>query len=326
MNFLHPNILWLAVIIPLLVAYYIFVARRGATLTVSTLGSHRAPRTLRYWLRDVPMLLRMGALSMFIIALARPVDEYVEREVTTEGIDIVLSMDISGSMLARDFQPDRLTASKKIASEFVADRFGDRLSVVAFAGEAFTQCPLTSDQATVQTMLGRLRSGIIEDGTAIGNGLGVAVNRLRESGAKSKVIVLLTDGVNNRGQISPVMAADIAAEMGIKVYTIGVGREGKAPYPAQDIFGNMTTVMADVEIDEELLRDIAAKTGGHYFRAEDNEALKSIYNEINAMEKSDVQVTEYTLYTERFIEWLLLGLLLLVAELFMRYVVLNRIP
>lgn len=326
MNFLHPNILWLAVIIPLLVAYYIFVARRGATITVSTLGSRRAPRTLRYWLRDVPMLLRMGALSMFIIALARPVDEYVEREVTTEGIDIVLSMDISGSMLARDFQPDRLTASKKIASEFVADRFGDRLSVVAFAGEAFTQCPLTSDQATVQTMLGRLRSGIIEDGTAIGNGLGVAVNRLRESGAKSKVIVLLTDGVNNRGQISPVMAADIAAEMGIKVYTIGVGREGKAPYPAQDIFGNMTTVMADVEIDEELLRDIAAKTGGHYFRAEDNEALKSIYNEINAMEKSDVQVTEYTLYTERFLEWLLLGLLLLAAELFMRYVVLNRIP
>lgn len=326
MNFLHPNILWLAVIIPLLVAYYIFVARRGATLTVSTLGSRRAPRTLRYWLRDVPMLLRMGALSMFIVALARPVDEYVEREVTTEGIDIVLSMDISGSMLARDFQPDRLTASKKIASEFVADRFGDRLSVVAFAGEAFTQCPLTSDQATVQTMLGRLRSGIIEDGTAIGNGLGVAVNRLRESGAKSKVIVLLTDGVNNRGQISPVMAADIAAEMGIKVYTIGVGREGKAPYPAQDIFGNMTTVMADVEIDEELLRDIAAKTGGHYFRAEDNEALKSIYNEINAMEKSDVQVTEYTLYTERFLEWLLLGLLLLAAELFMRYVVLNRIP
>ena len=326
MNFLHPNILWLAVIIPLLVAYYIFVARRGATLTVSTLGSRRAPRTLRYWLRDVPMLLRMGALSMFIIALARPVDEYVEREVTTDGIDIVLSMDISGAMLARDFQPDRLTASKKIASEFVADRFGDRLSVVAFAGEAFTQCPLTSDQATVQTMLGRLRSGIIEDGTAIGNGLGVAVNRLRESGAKSKVIVLLTDGVNNRGQISPVMAADIAAEMGIKVYTIGVGREGKAPYPAQDIFGNMTTVMADVEIDEELLRDIAAKTGGHYFRAEDNEALKSIYNEINAMEKSDVQVTEYTLYTERFLEWLLLGLLLLAAELFMRYVVLNRIP
>ncbi len=326
MNFLHPNILWLAVIIPLLVAYYIFVARRGATLTVSTLGSRRAPRTLRYWMRDVPMLLRMGALSMFIVALARPVDEYVEREVTTEGIDIVLSMDISGSMLARDFQPDRLTASKKIASEFVADRFGDRLSVVAFAGEAFTQCPLTSDQATVQTMLGRLRSGIIEDGTAIGNGLGVAVNRLRESGAKSKVIVLLTDGVNNRGQISPVMAADIAAEMGIKVYTIGVGREGKAPYPAQDIFGNMTTVMADVEIDEELLRDIAAKTGGHYFRAEDNEALKSIYNEINAMEKSDVQVTEYTLYTERFLEWLLLGLLLLAAELFMRYVVLNRIP
>ena len=326
MNFLNPNILWLAVIIPLLVAYYIFVSRRGATLTVTTTGARRAPRTLRYWLRDMPMLLRMGALAMFIIALARPVEERVERDVTTEGIDIVLSMDISGSMLARDFQPDRLTASKKIASEFVADRFGDRLSVVAFAGEAFTQCPLTSDQATVQTMLGRLRSGIIEDGTAIGNGLGVAVNRLRESGAKSKVIVLLTDGVNNRGQISPVMAADIAAEMGIKVYTIGVGREGKAPYPAQDIFGNMTTIMADVEIDEALLQDIAAKTGGRYFRAEDNDALKAIYDEINQLEKSDVQVTEYTLYDELFLGWMVLGVLLLAAELFMRYVVLNRIP
>ena len=326
MNFLHPNILWLAVIIPLLVAYYIFVARRGATLTVSTLGSRRAPRTLRYWLRDVPMLLRMGALSMFIIALARPVDEYVEREVTTEGIDIVLSMDISGSMLARDFQPDRLTASKKIASEFVADRFGDRLSVVAFAGEAFTQCPLTSDQATVQTMLGRLRSGIIEDGTAIGNGLGVAVNRLRESGAKSKVIVLLTDGVNNRGQISPVMAADIAAEMGIKVYTIGVGREGKAPYPAQDIFGNMTTVMADVEIDEELLREISSMTGGKYYRAVNDEALREIYAEINELETSKVQVTNYQTYDELFLMWVVLGLLCLGLEFLFDKVVLNRLP
>lgn len=325
MNFLNPNMLWIAVIIPLLVVYYIFVARRGATLTVTTTGRH-APRTLRYWLRDLPMLLRIGALAMFIIALARPVNEQIEREVTTEGIDIVLSMDISGSMLARDFKPDRLTASKKIASEFVADRFGDRISVVAFAGEAFTQSPLTSDQATVQTMLGRLRSGIIEDGTAIGNGLGVAVNRLRESGAESKIVILLTDGVNNRGQISPLMAAEIAADEGIKVYTIGVGRQGKAPYPAYDVFGNMTTVMADVEIDEELLRNIASQTGGRYFRAEDNDALKAIYDEIDQLEKSEVQITEYTHYEELFLRWLIYGLLLLAAEIFVRYVVLNRIP
>ena len=221
---------------------------------------------------------------------------------------------------------DRLTAAKQIASEFVADRTGDRLSVVAFAGEAYTQCPLTSDQATVQTMLSRLRSGVIDDGTAIGNGLGTAINRLRESGAKSKVVILLTDGVNNRGQISPHMAAEIAAELGIKVYTIGVGRRGTAPYPAQDIFGNMTTVMAEVEIDEELLRDIASTTGGEYFRAENNNALAEIYDQINTLEKSEVQVTEYTLYEELFLGWLLVAFALLVAEFLVRYVVLNRIP
>lgn len=326
MNFLNSELLWCAVIIPLVAAYYIYVGRREPSLTVSTLGTRRPPRTLRYWLRHLPVVLRLMALGALIVALARPVNEHVSRDVTCEGIDIVLSMDISGSMLARDFQPDRLTAAKQIASEFVADRTGDRLSVVAFAGEAYTQCPLTSDQATVQTMLSRLRSGVIDDGTAIGNGLGTAINRLRESGAKSKVVILLTDGVNNRGQISPHMAAEIAAELGIKVYTIGVGRRGTAPYPAQDIFGNMTTVMAEVEIDEELLRDIASTTGGEYFRAENNNALAEIYDQINTLEKSEVQVTEYTLYEELFLGWLLAAFALLVAEFLVRYVVLNRIP
>lgn len=326
MNFLNSELLWCAVIIPLVAACYIYVGRREPSLTVSTLGTRRPPRTLRYWLRHLPVVLRLMALGALIVALARPVNEHVSRDVTCEGIDIVLSMDISGSMLARDFQPDRLTAAKQIASEFVADRTGDRLSVVAFAGEAYTQCPLTSDQATVQTMLSRLRSGVIDDGTAIGNGLGTAINRLRESGAKSKVVILLTDGVNNRGQISPHMAAEIAAELGIKVYTIGVGRRGTAPYPAQDIFGNMTTVMAEVEIDEELLRDIASTTGGEYFRAENNNALAEIYDQINTLEKSEVQVTEYTLYEELFLGWLLVAFALLVAEFLVRYVVLNRIP
>jgi Ca-activated chloride channel family protein len=326
MNFLYPNILWLAVLVPLIALYYIFVARREATLTVSTTGTRRAPRSLRYWLRHAPIVLRLVAFVMFIIALARPVEITHESETTTDGIDIVLSMDISGTMLARDFKPDRLTAAKRLAAEFVAERRGDRIAVVAFAGEAFTQAPLTSDQATVETMLSRLRSGVVEDGTAIGNGLATAVNRLRESSAKSKVIILLTDGVNNRGQVSPLMAAEIARDMGIKVYTIGVGTRGRAPYPAVDIFGNQTTVMADVEIDEELLREIASMTGGKYYRAVDNDALRAIYDEINTLEKSKVQVTEYQNYEEHFIVWVVLGLLLLCLEFLFDKVVLNRLP
>ena len=326
MTFLYPNILWLAVLIPLLAAYYIFVARRKASLTVSAIGGKRAPRTLRYWLRPLPIVLRLSAMALFIVALARPVNITQEHEATTDGIDIVLSMDISGSMLARDLTPNRLTSAKHLAAEFVANRRGDRIAIVAFAGEAFTQAPLTSDQATIETMLSRLRSGVVEDGSAIGNGLATAINRLRESSAKSKVIILLTDGVNNRGQISPLMAAEIARDMGIKVYTIGVGTRGRAPYPAVDMFGNQTTVMADVEIDEDLLREIASMTGGKYYRAVNDEALREIYAEINELETSKVQVTNYQTYEELFLMWALVGLLLLVAEFIFDKVVLNRLP
>ena len=326
MEFLNIDILYLLVVIPLLAAYYIFVGRRRASMVVSTTGGRRAPRTLRYWLRHMPVVLRLAAIAAVIVALARPVVVNHEEETTTEGIDIVIAMDISGSMLARDFQPDRLSAAKQLATEFVAERSGDRISVVAFAGEAFTQCPLTSDQATAGTMLSRLRSGVVDDGTAIGNGLATALNRLRESGSKSKVVILLTDGVNNRGQISPIMAADIAHDLGIKVYTIGVGSKDKAPMPASDPFGNITYVMADVEIDEELLRDIASKTGGQYFRASNNEALKAIYEQINQMEKSEVEVTHYTSYEELYMGWLVIALLLLAAEFVVARVILNRLP
>ena len=325
MQFLNPYILLVACIVPLLLIYYILVGRRRATLIVSTTQGP-APRTLRYYLRHVPIVLRLLAILAMVIALARPVIVHHESETTTEGVDIVLAMDISGSMLARDFTPDRLSASKRLATEFVAERTGDRLSVVAFAGEAFTQCPLTADQAAVGTMLSRLRSGVVEDGTAIGNGLATAINRLRESGAKSKVVVLLTDGVNNRGQISPIMAAEIARDLGIKVYTIGVGSRDKAPMPAIDPFGNQTFVMADVEIDEELLRNIASTTSGRYFRANDNEALRNIYQQINELEKSEVQVTHYTSYDELFGRWLLLALLLLALEFIVARVILNRLP
>lgn len=325
MNFQNPEIFWLLLLVPLLVAYHIWIGRRRATLTVSTLGRQSAPRTLRYWLRPLPVILRLAAIVMFVVALARPVKMHAERDVTVEGVDIVLAMDISGSMLAQDFKPDRLEASKRIASEFVADREGDRLSVVAFAGEAFTQVPLTPDRAAVQTALARLRSGIIDDGTAIGNGLATAINRMRESGAKSKVVVLMTDGVNNSGQISPRMAAEIARDLGIKVYTIGVGRRGKAPTPAMDPFGNVFMAMMDVEIDEDLLREISKITGGKYFRAENVEALTRIYEEIDQMEKSKIEVTDYVSYEELFFRWVLWGVLLLMAELFISRVVLNRL-
>jgi Ca-activated chloride channel family protein len=274
----------------------------------------------------VPTVLRLAAIILFIIALARPVEEHAESETTVEGVDIVLALDISGSMLAQDFKPNRLEASKSIASEFVADREGDRLSVVAFAGEAFTQCPLTSDRGAVQTSIARLRSGVIDDGTAIGNGLATAINRLRESGAKSKVVVLVTDGVNNSGQISPRMAADIARDLGIKVYTIGVGPRGQAPMPAMDPFGNVVMAMVKVEIDEDLLREVSRITGGKYFRAENIDALEKIYEEIDQMEKSKIEVTDYISYEELYINWLLWGIVLLLAELFIGRVVLHRLP
>lgn len=326
MTFQNPEILWLLLIVPLLVAYYVWVGRQRATLLVSTLGSGRAPRTLRYWLRHLPQALRLISLSLLIVALARPVEEHAESETTIEGIDIVLAMDISGSMLAQDFKPNRIESAKNIASEFVADRQGDRLSIVAFAGEAFTQCPLTSDRSAVQTSLARLRSGIIDDGTAIGNGLATAINRLRESSSKSKVVVLLTDGVNNSGSMSPLMAADIAKNMGIKVYTIGVGRRGQAPTPVMDAFGNVGLAMMNVEIDEELLREISSLTGGKYFRAENAEALTKIYDEIDQMEKSKVEINDYISYEELYLGWLIWGLILLIAEVLISRVVLNRLP
>jgi Ca-activated chloride channel family protein len=282
---------------------------------------------LRYWLRPLPIVLRLAALTMFIVALARPVNVTNESEATTEGIDIVLSMDISGTMLARDFKPDRLTAAKRLAAEFVAERRGDRIAVVAFAGEAFTQAPLTSDQATVETMLSRLRSGVVEDGTAIGNGLATAVNRLRESDSKSKIIILLTDGVNNRGQIAPLTAADIAKEQGIKVYTIGVGRNGTAPYPVFDERGReVYTVDMKVEIDEKMLSEIAEKTGGEYFRATDKTSLERIYKQIDSMEKSKVEKFDITHVHEEYLLYVLWALALLLTEFVVKYIILKRIP
>ena len=292
MHFASPYLLWLLLLLVPIVGYYIWrTIKGGASIQISSVdGVLRAPRTVRYYLRHAPFTLRTAAFAMLIVALARPQDVERLSHTSTEGIDIMLSIDVSGSMLARDFKPDRITAAKEVAGSFVADRYGDRIGLVAFAGEAYTQSPLTTDQGTLQTLLSRIRSGLIEDGTAIGNGLATAINRLRESEAKSKVIILLTDGVNNRGEIAPLTAAEIAKAQGIRVYTIGVGTEGMAPYPAVDMFGQMTFVQQKVEIDEKTLTSIAEMTGGRYFRATDKEKLKAIYDEINQMERSKVEV------------------------------------
>lgn len=328
MKFANPYLLWLLALVVPMVAYYIYrTLQGGAAIRISSVaGARNAPRTVRYWLRHAPFVLRVAAIVLMIVALARPQDVEEQSRTNAEGIDIMLAIDISSSMLARDFQPDRLTAAKEVAAEFIADRYGDRIGLALFAGESFTQSPLTTDKGTLQTLLMRLRSGIIEDGTAIGNGLATAINRLRESDAKSKVIILLTDGVNNRGEIAPLMAAEIAADMGIKVYTIGVGTRGKAPYPAVDMFGNMSFQMMDVEIDEQTLEQIAQTTSGRYFRATDRQSLKEIYDEINAMEKSKVEVTDLTIYHEQFLPLLLLAIGLLVAEFLIEKIVLKRIP
>lgn len=330
MNFHNPHLLWLLVLLLPLAGHYVWrTLRGGAAIRISTVdGLADAPKTLRRYLRHLPFALRTTALGLLIVALARPqaIEEY--SNTSAEGIDIVLALDVSTSMLARDFKPDRITAGKEVAGAFIADRTGDRIGLVAFAGEAYTQSPLTTDQGTLQTMLQRIRCGVIEDGTAIGHGLATAINRLRESEAKSKVIILLTDGVNNRGEMAPLMAAEIARTQGIRVYTIGVGTQGMAPYPAYDIYGTPVggTVMMKVEIDEKTLRSIAETTGGRYFRATDKDKLKAIYDEINRLEKNKVEVTEHVSYHELFLAWLLWGIGLLTAEFLVATLLLKRIP
>ncbi len=328
MTFATPYILWLLLVILPMVAWYIYQNRKGgATIRISSIeAAAKTPRTLRYYLRHVPFVVRTLAIALMIIALARP--QRIDRDsyTTSEGIDIVLAMDISSSMLARDFKPDRITAAKEVAAQFVADRPTDRIGVVAFAGEAFTQSPLTNDKNTLQTMISRLESGIIEDGTAIGNGLATATNRLRESDAKSKVIILLTDGVNNRGEVAPMTAAQIAMDQGVRVYTIGVGSQGTAPYPTMDLYGNITFQNAKVEIDEKTLQEIAEATGGQYFRATDKDKLQEVYDQINQLEKSKVELFENITFSEEYWILLIAALLLLSMEFVAKHLLLNRIP
>lgn len=320
MKFENPNMLWLALLVLPMVLYYLWLQRAGsATVKVSSTTSlSSAPRTLRYYARHLPLVLRCVVVMLVAVALARPQSTESMSKTTVDGVDIVLALDVSGTMLAADFEPNRLTVAKEVAAKFIADRPNDRIGLVIFAGESYTQSPITTDKAALHTLLQQVEFGIIDDGTAIGMGLATSINRLRESDAKSKVVILLTDGVNNTGQVAPLAAADIAAEYGIKVYTVGVGKRGTAPYPVVDMWGRTQYVQQRVEIDEQTLTDIAAKTGGEYFRATDERALYDIYERINQLEKSRVETDNYVKYNELFASYLLLALALLFVEFLVR--------
>lgn len=275
------------------------------------------PTSSKIWLRHLAFALQMLALVLIIVALARPQSTNRWKNVTSEGIDIVITLDISGSMLAADFKPNRLEAAKDVGAEFIAGRPNDRIGLVVFAAESFTQCPLTTDHATLLNLMKNIKMGMIDDGTAIGMGLATAVNRLRNSKSPSKVIILLTDGVNNQGSIAPMTAAEIAKAFGIRVYTIGVGTRGMAPYPVQTPFGTQYQDM-EVEIDEPLLQQIAQLTGGKYFRATNNQKLREIYKEIDRMEKTRVEIKEYKKREEEFFKFGMAAFILLLGSFAIR--------
>ena len=325
-QFANPYWLYLLILLPLMIIGYILLRKkRAAVLHVSGLQPFKnLPATWRNYLQHLPFMLRSLAVGCLIIILARPQSSSSWQNVTTEGIDIVIALDISGSMLAEDFKPNRLEASKNVASEFIAGRPNDRVGLVVFSGESFTQCPLTTDHAVLMNLFKGIESGIIEDGTAIGLGLANAVSRLKDSDSKSKVVILLTDGMNNRGEIAPETAGEIAHTFGVRVYTIGVGRMGTAPYPFSTPFG-IQYQNVKVEIDEPVLQKIASLTGGQYFRATNNQKLREIYQEIDQMEKSRIEVREVSSKTEEYLPFLLLALLALGLEIVLKLTLFRRV-
>ncbi len=324
--FANPEYFYLLLLIPILVVWYLL--SRGKihpTLQVSTTAPFGAPPRWRLLLYHSLFALRLLALTMIILALARPQSSFRRRDTTIEGVEIMLALDISGSMLAEDFKPNRIEAAKEIGIDFIKGRINDRIGLVAFSGESYTQCPLTTDHPVLINLFRQIKSGLITDGTAIGDGLATAVNRLRESQAVSKVIILLTDGVNNMGSVDPLTAAEMAKLYGIRIYTIGIGTIGMAPYPVQTIFG-VRYQQVEVKIDEPLLSKIASMTDGKYFRATNNEKLKAIYAEIDALERSKLDVKEYSRKVDEY-RWLaFMALALIFAEVGLRFLFFRNIP
>lgn len=327
-TFHNPNLLYLLLLLAPMIAWYIWKkSNLDASIRLSAIrGFNKAPKTYKYYLRHFPFIFKMLALALLIVALARPQSTNSWNKTSSEGIDIVIALDISGSMLAEDFKPNRLEAAKADAIKFISGRPNDRIGLVVFAGESFTQCPLTTDHAVLINLINDIKSGMIEDGTAIGVGLANAVSRLKDSKAKSKVIILMTDGVNNQGEVAPITAAEIAQTLGIRTYTIGIGTMGKAPYPFTDMFGRKNYQQIDVEIDEDVLTKIAHLTDGEYFRATSNKRLEDIYKNIDKLEKSKIEVKEYSKKNEEYLLFVLLGAMFLIAEVFLKNTVLKSIP
>ncbi|MFZ6034480.1 MAG: vWA domain-containing protein [Melioribacter sp.] len=326
-EFANQWILYLLLLLPLL--FYSYWKRRdnySPSILFSSLKLFGdVPRGIKERLVHLPALLRLLGIGALIVAFARPQTFSSGENIYTEGIDIAIVLDVSGSMLAEDFKPNRLEAAKNVIGDFIRGRTNDRIGLVIFAGESFTQCPLTIDYNVLRNLLAEIKSGMIQDGTAIGNAIANGVNRLKDSNAKSKVMVLLTDGVNNAGEIDPVTAAQIAQKFGIRIYTVGVGSLGQAPYPFQTPFG-IRRQMVPVEIDENLLKQISEITGGKYFRATSNRKLAEIYEEIDKLEKTKVEVTSYRHAKELFFFWALGGLILLLTEFSLEKFYLRKLP
>lgn len=327
MTFHNPlYLLLLLLIIPIVVWYIMQYRKKESTLRISSLRSfENVPISKKVYLRHLPFVLRMLAIAMVIFVLARPQTSKSWQDQTTEGIDIMMAVDISGTMLAEDLKPNRLKAAKNVAIEFIKGRPNDNIGLVLFSGESFTQCPLTTDHDVLINLFNSVEFGMIKDGTAIGMGLANAVSRIKDSKAKSKVIILLTDGTNNAGDISPETAADIAAQMGVRVYTIGVGTRGMAPYPFETPMG-IQYQNIPVEIDEPMMQAIAQKTGGAYFRATDTHKLSQIYSEIDKMEKTIIEVKEYNKRNEAYFIFALIAFACILAEVVLRNTILRRIP
>ena len=326
-EFANPYYLYLFLLFIPLIAWYIWKQNSiYASIQISSLKGFGSTKDYTNYLRHINAVLRALALSALIIALARPQSSKRWENIDTLGIDIMLAVDVSSSMLARDFKPDRLEAAKDVAIEFIAGRPNDRIGLIVFSGESFTQCPLTIDHAVLTNLFKDIKSGMIEDGTAIGVGMANAIKRLKDSDAISKVIILLTDGENNKGAIDPITAAELAKTFNIRVYTVGVGSIGTAPYPVQDVFGRTVLQDVPVEIDEETLQQIADITDGRYFRAVNNTKLKEIYQEIDQLEKSRISVKEYNRKEEKFLPFLLFGLIVLVIEFIVNKFILRIIP
>jgi len=326
-TFAKPELFYLLLgLIPMIVWYILQQKKSKASIQISTIESlKKAPLTWKHSLRHAAFILQLAVLSLIIVCLARPQSSNSWQNQTVEGIDIIIALDMSSSMLARDFQPDRLGAAKSVAIEFVSGRMFDRIGLVVFSAESFTQCPLTTDRAVLINLFNNLESGLLEDGTAIGLGLANAVSRLKDSEAKSKVVILLTDGENNRGEIAPITAAEIAKTFGIRVYTIGVGTIGMAPYPIQTPFGVQIRDV-EVKIDERTMTEIADITGGKYFRATDNKTLIAIYKEIDRLERTKIENKEFSKKNEEYRKYAIGALVLALFAMILQFVVFRHIP